>query len=83
MARGGLVTGPQRVLIGEAGPEVVAPYDQFIKTLGMSGAGSSSGSTYNVTVNAGMGTDGVSVGREIVKAIKRYERASGPVFAGA
>jgi uncharacterized protein YjbJ (UPF0337 family) len=83
MARGGLVTGPQRVLIGEGGPEVVAPYDQFIKTLGMSSAGGSASSTYNVTVNAGMGTDGVSVGREIVKAIKRYERASGPVFAGA
>ena len=80
MARGGLVTGPQRVLIGEAGPEVVAPYDKFVETLGMSGSG---GATYNVTVNAGMGTDGVSVGREIVKAIKRYERASGPVFAGA
>lgn len=84
MASGGLVTGPQRVLIGEAGPEVVAPYDQFIKTLGLSSnAGSSGGSVYNVTINAGMGTDGVSVGREIVKAIKRYERASGPVFAGA
>jgi len=83
MARGGLVTSPQRVLIGEAGPEVVAPYDQFIKTLGMSGAGSSSGATFNVTVNAGMGADGVLMGREIVKAIKRYERASGPVFAGA
>jgi hypothetical protein len=83
MARGGLVTGPQRVLIGEGGPEVVAPYDQFIKTLGMSGAGSSSGSTYNLTINAGMGADGVLMGREIVKAIKRYERASGPVFAGA
>ena len=78
------MTGPQRVLIGEAGPEVVAPYDQFIKTLGLSSnAGSSGGSVYNVTINAGMGTDGVSVGREIVKAIKRYERASGPVFAGA
>jgi hypothetical protein len=84
MAGGGLVTGPQRVLIGEAGPEVVAPYDQFIKTLGLSSnGGGSGGSVYNVTVNAGMGTDGVSVGREIVKAIKRYERASGPVFAGA
>jgi hypothetical protein len=81
MAEGGLVVGPTRALIGEAGPEVVAPYDQFIETLGMSRGGG--GSTYNVTVNAGMGTDGVSVGREIVKAIKRYERASGPVFAGA
>jgi uncharacterized protein YjbJ (UPF0337 family) len=82
MARGGLVTGAQRVLIGEGGPEVVAPYEKFIETLGMSKNGGG-GATYNVTVNAGMGTDGVSVGREIVKAIKRYERASGPVFAGA
>jgi hypothetical protein len=81
MAEGGLVVGPTRALIGEAGPEVVAPYDRFIETLGVSRGGG--GSTYNVTVNAGMGTDGVSVGREIVKAIKRYERASGPVFAGA
>jgi len=81
MARGGLVTGPQRVLVGEGGPEVVAPYKQFMDTLGMSKGGG--GATYNVTVNAGMGVDGVSVGREIVKAIKRYERASGPVFAGA
>jgi hypothetical protein len=81
MARGGLVVGPTRSLIGEGGPEVVAPYDQFIDTLSMANGGG--GAVYNVTVNAGIGTDGVSVGREIVKAIKRYERASGPVFAGA
>ena len=78
MARGGLVSGPQRVMLGEGGPEVVAPYDQFVKSLGAGG-----GSTYNVTVTAGMGADGVLIGREIVKAIKRYERASGPVFVGA
>jgi len=30
-----------------------------------------------------MGTDGAQVGREIVDAIKRYERTSGPVFASA
>jgi hypothetical protein len=61
---------------------VIAPYDKFIETMGL-GGGRGGGSTYNLVVNAGMGTDGVSVGREIVKAIKRYERASGPVFAGA
>jgi hypothetical protein len=38
---------------------------------------------YNINVNAGMGTDGAQVGREIVDAIKRYERTSGPVFASA
>ena len=37
----------------------------------------------NITVNAGMGADGQVIGREIVDAIKRYERVSGPVFASA
>jgi TP901 family phage tail tape measure protein len=41
------------------------------------------GATYNITVNAGMGTDGAQVGEQIVRAIKRYERVSGPVFVGA
>jgi hypothetical protein len=41
------------------------------------------GATYNITVNAGIGTSGSQVGREIVDAIKKYERASGPVFASA
>jgi TP901 family phage tail tape measure protein len=44
---------------------------------------SSANSVYNVTVNAGMGADGAVIGREIVDAIKRYERVSGPVFASA
>jgi TP901 family phage tail tape measure protein len=41
------------------------------------------GSTYNITVNAGMGTDGARVGEEIVSAIRKFERVSGPVFARA
>lgn len=41
------------------------------------------GNTYNITVNAGMGTDGRRVGEQIVKAIRQYERTSGPVFASA
>ena len=43
----------------------------------------SAGNTINLTVNAGMGADGNQIGREIVDAIKRYERVSGPVFASA
>gem|GEM_PF-4358503 len=35
------------------------------------------GNTYNVTVNAGMGTDGAEVGREVVDAIRSYERFNG------
>jgi hypothetical protein len=41
------------------------------------------GATYNITVNAGIGTNGSQVGKEIVDAIKRFERSSGPVFASA
>jgi hypothetical protein len=41
------------------------------------------GNTYNITVTAGMGTNGAQVGEQIVNAIKRYERTSGPVFASA
>jgi hypothetical protein len=74
MAKGGIVTGPTLALIGEAGPEAVIP---------LSGRNAGMGNTINVTVNAGMGADGTSIGREIVDAIKRYERTSGPVFASA
>jgi hypothetical protein len=74
MAKGGIVTGPTLALIGEAGPEAVVP---------LSGRNAGMGNTINLTVNAGMGADGASIGREIVDIIKRYERVSGPVFASA
>jgi len=73
MARGGIVTGATNALIGEAGPEAVIPL-----------TGSKSGmmgSNYSITVNAGIGTDGNVVGRQIVDAIRKYERTSGQVFA--
>lgn len=72
LAEGGIVTGPMNALIGEAGPEAVIPLNKMPK-----------GNTYNITVNAGMGTNGSQVGEQIVNAIKRYERNSGPVFARA
>jgi biopolymer transport protein ExbB/TolQ len=72
MAKGGIVTGPTNALIGEAGPEAVIP---------LSGANSvGMGSTYNINVNAGIGTNGAQVGRDIVEAIRKYERTSGQVF---
>jgi hypothetical protein len=71
LADGGIVTGPINALIGEAGPEAVIPLDR------MGGMGN----TYNITVNAGMGTDGAKLGEDIVRAIRKYERVSGPVFA--
>jgi hypothetical protein len=72
-ADGGIVSKPMMGLVGEAGPEAIIPLN---KATGM-------GNTYNVTVNAGLGTDGAAVGRQIVDAIKRFERTSGPVFASA
>jgi hypothetical protein len=74
LAKGGIVMGPTNALIGEAGPEAVVP---------LSKAGNFGGGTYNITVNAGIGTSGAQVGKEIVDAIKKYERSSGPVFASA
>jgi phage-related minor tail protein len=73
LAEGGLIKGPMIGLIGEAGPEAVIPLDKLDK----------GGNQFNITVNAGMGTNGRQVGEDIVAAIKRYERTSGPVFASA
>ena len=70
LAEGGIVTGPMNALIGEAGPEAVIPLNKMPK-----------GNTYNITVNAGVGTNGSQVGEQIVNLIRRYERTSGPVFA--
>ena len=74
LANGGIVNKPTLAMIGEAGPEAVIP---------LRGRNAGMGATYNITVNAGLGTNGSQVGREIVDAIKKYERVSGPVFASA
>ena len=73
-AEGGIVTGPMVGLVGEAGPEAIIPLDR----LGNMGGGA----TYNINVQAGVGDPQV-IGQQIVAYIKRYEKASGPVFAGA
>ena len=80
-AGGGSVSSSRSYLVGEMGPELFVP---------SSGGGTiipndrvSGGSTINITVNAGMGANGAQIGQEIVSAIKRYERTSGPVFASA
>lgn len=38
-------------------------------------------STINLTVNAGLGTNGAQLGGQIVELIKKYEKSSGAVFA--
>jgi hypothetical protein len=72
-ADGGIVTGPTMGLVGEAGPEAIIPLDRL---------GKMGGATYNINVSAGVG-DPQAIGQQIVAYIKRYEKASGPVFAGA
>jgi hypothetical protein len=83
LANGGRATGGLPYLVGEMGPELfmpgrggnVVPNDR----LGSMGGGTS----IVINVTAGMGTNGAQVGEQIVNAIKRYERVSGPVFASA
>jgi len=74
MAQGGIVNRPTLAMIGEKGPEAVIPLNK---------AGGMGGAVYNITVNAGIGTNGQEVGKQIVEAIKKFERSSGPVFAKA
>ena len=75
LAQGGIVTQPTQALIGERGAEAVIPLSQI---------GAMRGTTeINITVNAGMGTDGAVVGQQIIDAIKQAERRSGQVFASA
>ena len=67
-AKGGVVTAPTLGLVGEAGAEAVIPLSKL---------GSMGGSTYNISVSAGMGADGNSIGAQIVEQIKRYEKSNG------
>ena len=70
LASGGIVSSPTIAMIGEGGPEAVVPLSR----------GGMGGTTVNITVNAGMGSDGTDIGRQIVEAIKVFERRNGPVF---
>jgi hypothetical protein len=76
LATGGIVTAPQIALIGEAGPEAVIPLDRM-NEFGMGGGG------MNITVNAGLVSSPDQVGQQIIEAIQKAQRRSGPVFAPA
>jgi hypothetical protein len=85
MAAGGILKR-QVFTAGEAGREAVIPLGsgEAMKILRQAvGGGGGSSTTYNVTVNAGMGADGANIGREIVEAVKVFERRNGPVFSNA
>jgi hypothetical protein len=80
MATGGIVMpsrGGSIVNVAEAGqPEAIIPLDR----LGKMGGGTTN--NYNINVQTGVGDPQV-IGQQIVAYIKRYEKASGPVFVGA
>jgi hypothetical protein len=73
MANGGIVSSATIALIGESGPEAVIPLDR----MGNMGGG------INVTVNAGLLSSPDQVGQQIIEAIQKAQRRSGPVFAPA
>lgn len=77
LAEGGIVKAQPGGIIANIGE---GRYDEAVVPLK---PGMKMGSTYNITVNAGMGADGQRLGEQIIKEIKRYERQSGPVFARA
>ena len=79
-AAGGPVSGGSSYLIGERGPEIFTPMSSgnIIPNNQLGGR-----TNITINVNAGMGANGKQLGEQIVTAIKRYERTSGPVFASA
>jgi hypothetical protein len=73
-AEGGIATRPTPGIFGEAGTEALIPLDR----MGDFGGGN----TYQITVQTGVG-DPRQIGEQVVSYIKRFEAASGPVFARA
>jgi len=88
---GGPVRASTAYLVGERGPEVFVPNfsGNIIPNMGSvpsmgprSVSANGGGSTYQITVNAGVG-DPREIGRVTVEAIQAYERSNGRVFASA
>lgn len=67
LAKGGIATRPTLAMIGEAGPEAVVPL----------GRGGGMGATYNIVVSVAPGGDLAEAGRQMVSAIKAFERRDG------
>lgn len=75
LADGGIVNKATLAVIGEAGPEAVVP-------LSKAGSNGFGGSTYNITVQAGVGDPG-QIGQSVVEAIAAYERRNGAGWRAA
>ena len=81
-ANGGPVTSGFPYIVGERGPEIFNPSTSG-SIIPNNRMGSRGSANIKITVNAGMGANGAQIGKDIVDAIKKYERTSGPVFASA
>lgn len=71
LAKGGIVMGPTLAMIGEAGPEAVIPLNR------------ANGMGMTINVEAGLISTPDQIGQQIIEAIQRAQRRSGPVFAPA
>ena len=77
-ANGGSVMGGKPIVVGEKGPELFVPGSNG----GIIPNHALGGNTYQITVQAGVG-DPRAIGQQVVEYIRRFEQASGPVFAAA
>jgi hypothetical protein len=69
---------------GEAGREAVIPLgsSEAMGIMRDALGGGGGGTTYNLVINAGLGTNPDELGRTIVESIKKFEKRNGQVFAG-
>jgi phage-related protein len=75
-ADGGIVNQPTIGLVGEAGPEAIIPLSSARAPQNLGG------STFNITVQSGVGDPG-AIGQSVVEAITAYERRNGAGWRAA
>jgi hypothetical protein len=94
LATGGPVQARQAYIVGEKGPELfmsnqagnIIPNNALRSPMpSMSRGGGGGGNVTNISINVqtGIATDPAETGRQVVEAIRKYERRSGPVFVSA
>ena len=82
-AMGGTVMGGRPYMVGEVGPELFVPgRTGTIVPTSFAGGGSSTSNHYEINVNVAPGSNPGEVGRQIVEAIRQYERRNGSSWRG-
>jgi hypothetical protein len=72
LASGGIVNRATLAVLGERGPEAVIP-------LGRGGGAVGGNTVLNVTVNVPPSSNPAAIGGEVVRTLKAYVRANGPI----